>query len=129
MSDVAFPQLSIFEQIFKSIIWDNGEKAGEAALFGYFTWLNIWPLRPIVHYLLTHYGDQVYAFFTKVVDVRAIRFVDSVKQATYISEAIRLYQVGQTAGLTSPQFLQEKEKAKNDFADFVHFGAVARVAA
>lgn len=129
MSDVAFPELSIFEKIFKSIIWDNGELAGEAALFGAVPWLAVWPLKPVIHYLLTHYGDQLYAFFVKVIDVRAIRFVDAVKQATYVSESIRLYQVGQTSGIGSPAFAQEREKAKHDFADWVHFGAVARVAA
>lgn len=121
MTTSAFPDLTKAEQVFKALIWDNEVTAAEAALFADVPWLGVWPLGPILRYLIEHYSDRLYASIEIHLDTAAIKFVNQEHQRAYDAASERLGVIAHDDGVESPEFQKARDDAKAALSQFVHF--------
>lgn len=124
MSETAYPQLTIVEDAFKSMVWDNLVEAGLTAFFAYFTFLNIPVVRQTIRYLATSFSDFLFANARLFLDVTAIKIVNSAAKSKYDTELLRLKIISLEKGNQSNEYKAARENAKAALAKFVHFGAV-----
>lgn len=114
MAEIAYKNLTLAEQIFKALVWDNAIKALKA----YVTFLS-WP---IISQIVDMVADAVYASMVLFVDIQAIRLVNSAHQSAYDKESLRLNIVSAESGVKSKEFEDAKNAAKIALSKFVHIG-------
>lgn len=126
MTDVAYPKLTIAENIFKNVVWDNLTASALVALFAApgCGWMALWPMRQIITGTATLITDQLFKILRLYVDLTAIALINAEHKRAFDAAAVKLKVIAHDRGIDSDEFKKAREVAKADFAKFVAFGAV-----
>ncbi|NTU74269.1 hypothetical protein HGB07_09110 [Candidatus Roizmanbacteria bacterium] len=124
MTDTANPILDKAENIFKNIVWDNLAQAGLVCFFGYFSFLNVPVIKPVLTYLMTAFSDFLFKNIKLAVDLEAIVLMNAAAKSEYNRSMVTLKIILHEKGADSNEFKIAKENAKKSFAKFVGFNAV-----
>lgn len=123
MTDSAYPQLKTAEDIFKQVVWDTLVKAAIAALFQAAPYLAVWPIGPIITYIINQFSAALYSVLRIIVDLEAIAFVNAEYKSAFDKAAVTLKIIAHDKGIDSKEFADAKENAKKIFAKYVSFGS------
>lgn len=123
MTDVAFPKLTVGENVFKGLVYDNAVEAGLAALFAYAPFLAVPPLKQGLSYIVKLFADRLFEVIRIGVDIGAIQLRNAEAQRAYLHASVKLKLVARAKGIDSPEFRAAREEDKRAFAKFVRFGA------
>lgn len=107
---------------FFEICWDGLKDLALTYLFAEVAWLNVWPLKPIVTYIVNTFSDKLYSVISKFVSVELIILKNSAAQKVFASEAVSLKKVAILKGINSDEYKAQKESAKSALASVAHFG-------
>lgn len=122
MTEVAYPILTAVEKATKTFVWDTLVETEIAALFVAVPWLGVWPLGPIIHFLLTTFSDRLYAEGRLGVDEAAIVFVNAAHKAAFDTELVKLKVIAHEKGVESDEFKKERADAREALRKFVSYG-------
>ena len=122
LSDIAYKPLTQIEKIFKDLIWDPAVAAWNASLKIAFPFLRLPVLGQIQNLILKTVADWVFSSFVLLVDVVAIRLVNSEHQREYDNASIKLMGAADKFGENSPEFKKAREDAKAALSKFARFG-------
>jgi hypothetical protein len=121
MTTEANPTLGKFENLFKEWVWDNLVEAGLTALFTQVPALAVWPIKPILSYIIRLYADRLFSAIKLCVDLQAIAFVNEAHKRAFDKASVTLKIIAHDKGLDSPEFKNARENAKTELAKYVHF--------
>lgn len=124
MTENVNPILGKIEYVFEILVWDNMVEAGIVSMFAMVPALGIWPIGPIIKYLVRMFSGQLYEKLRLVVDINAISLIDDAHKREFDKAAVKLAIIAKEKGIDSREFKTARERAKVDLAQFVHFDGV-----
>lgn len=127
MSEIAFKPLTAIENIFKSLVWDNVVSTYTAYVFVQVPFLNVPVIRELTAYLIKTVSDGFFSVGRLFTDMTAIKIIEPILLDKYQKESIRLSIIAHNSGIDSEEFKKEKEIEKQNFHNFIHFGAAVRM--
>ena len=122
MSDIAYRPLSQAEQIFKNIIWTPMIKAGETWLETEVPFLAFPVVKELDEIAIQAITDWTFSQIVLIVDIAAIRLVNTAHQAAYDAASEKLVVVAQEKGIGSDEYKAAQSQALSDLARFTHIG-------
>ena len=122
MTTEANPTLGKIENIFKNLVWDNLITVGITAFFSYAPFLAVWPLKPLITFILTKFADQIFAVVKLNIDLAAIELLNAEHKKEFTLAAIKLKSLEKDKGLNSVEYKTAREEAKLALSKFVMFG-------
>lgn len=124
MTKVAFPGLTKSEDLFKGIVWDNLIKAGTESLLKALPFLSIWPIGPIIRFVINKFSNYLFENLRLMVDLKAIAFVNDKDRKKFDEHAVKLKILERDYGLNSKQYKEERNKAHERFSQLVRYSAL-----
>lgn len=121
MTDQINPTLNTAESLFKDTVWGAVKEAGLAALFVAIPGFNIWPLRPIIKFIVEKFSDQLFEAMRLVLDLQIISLQNSANKNAFDHAAVKLRVLALEKGIDSPEFKQAREDAKKELSKYVYF--------
>lgn len=121
MSEQANPDLQKIEDVFKKLFWESLSLGLESALFSAAPYLNVWPLRPVISFVIKSLTDRIYGILKLAIDLAAIRFLNDEHQRAFDAAMVSLKIIAHDKGIESDAFIQARERAKESLARFVHY--------
>jgi hypothetical protein len=122
MSEVAYPALTEVENIIKSDLWNAAVEAAKVFLNAKVPFFALPVINQITEKLIDIIGDAIFENFRTVVDCGAIRLVNAVHQEELDSAGVSLKITALKYGVTSQQYLKQKEIYREKLRAFVQFG-------
>lgn len=113
---MALPELVEAERFFKESAWDTMVDLALGALFAKFPWLNIWLVRDGVRWLITEFSDQLYTYFTNVVNLLYVILKNKGLQKQFVEFALKLKGIAIEKGIDSPEYLAARKEHQFAFA-------------
>lgn len=113
--------LTLFEQLFKDLVFTPALKAGELALETAVPALAFPVLKQVDEYIIEQLAEWVFAQFVLLVDVEAIKLKNTEHQYTFDAAMIQLKIIASVQGIDSQKFSAAKEEAKNALSQFVRY--------
>lgn len=108
------------ESLFKDLVWDNIITVALTALTVAVPFLAVWPVRPIMMFIVHQFTDALYDVLKLTFDLTQIAFTNELHKRTFDHEAVKLHVIAKEKGIDSDEFKAAKEDAKNALAVFVH---------
>lgn len=121
VTETANPALGKIEDLFKDLVWDNLITAALTALFAYIPVLGVWPLKPIITYVVTTFASKLFDLVRLTVDLQVIVFANNAHKKAFDGAAVKLKIIAHSHGTSSDQFKKAKEDAKETLSAFVRF--------
>lgn len=120
------PALSNIEDVFGNVVWDNLVDLELEAFFSLpcFAWCRIWPIGPIIRYVVHRYSTKFYARFRTFIDITVIKIMDTAAKNEFEKQALMLKVIEIDRGLNSQDYKDAKEKARTSFLEFIKFRGV-----
>jgi hypothetical protein len=115
------PQLSLAEQLFYDLAWRPLIMSGETALFTAVPFLATPGLMQVEEEVIDQISQWVFSQLRLLIDVTAIRLVNSEHQSAYDDAFVKLKILAQESGTDSQEFKDAKTKAADDLARFVRY--------
>ncbi len=125
MTTSVTPELSRIEDLFETLVWNSLVEAGLAALFSAMPGLAVWPLGPIIRWVVRNFAEKLYQALKLAIDLHAIAFLNADHRKSFDSESLRLKVITIEKGVNSPEYLEAKEKAKLALSKFVRYTGAA----
>lgn len=107
--------------LFKALIWNSYVTELEAVIIADVPFFGLPIINTIFTYILVYFTDQLYAIISLGVEWSGDILVNDGLRATYESASEKLAILGKEKGITSPEFLAEKDKAISALAAFISF--------
>jgi hypothetical protein len=121
MSTQVNPTLNVAEDLFKSILWDTTLDVALAALFTEVSFLNVWPIKPIITDLAHMISNAFYSKLRLAVDMAAVPFINAERKKAFESATVTTKLIGLDKGVESPEYKKAKENARKLFIAYSQF--------
>lgn len=122
MTTSAYAPLTASEQVFKDLIWTPMVLAGETWIEGAVPALAFPILKQLDEAAISAITDWVFNSLMLVIDVAAIRLVNSAHQSAYDTASLQLKIVVQEKGINSNEYIQARQAALTALSQFTRFG-------
>jgi hypothetical protein len=123
MTDSVSKELTIAENIFKNLVWDNIIALETKALLAQAPYLNIWPLNEIISSILSMVGNKVFDTIKLSIDLESITLMNKIYQAEFTNTSLRLKILAHDKGIDSPEFKEARENAKKILSKFISYSS------
>lgn len=121
MTEVANPTLGKIEDAVQRFSLFALTEIGLKALFTYFTFLNVWPLKQIITGVTELLANKLFFLVRLVLDLNVIKLVNEKNQANFDRSVVILRVIAREQGIDSDSFKKGRENAKQNFSDLVRF--------
>lgn len=122
MTTSAYASLTADQQVFKDLFWDPLVKTGELAIESYVPAFKLPVLEQVEEGTINVIADVVFANICLLVDLAAIKLVNSAHQRAYDNASLQLKIVLVEKGVTSDDYIKARDAAATAFSNFVRFG-------
>jgi hypothetical protein len=122
MTTTAYPSLTHAQQVFKDLIWTPMVKAGETYIEGVLPILAVPVIKQLDEALIGAITDWAFRNLMLIMDVQAIKLVNSAHQSAYDSASLQLKIVAIDHGINSNEYLEACTKASAALSRFTRFG-------
>lgn len=121
MTTSAYSALTQAQQIFYDLVWTPAITAGETYLEGVAPVLAAPVVKQITEGGIKAITDWVYSKLVLVMDVTAIKLVNSAHQTAYDAASLELAVVAQEKGINSSEYIAARTSALAALSSFTQF--------
>lgn len=122
MTTSAYASLTAAQQIFKDLIWTPMIQAGETYIETAVPALSLPVVKQLDEYTINAITDMAFNSLMLVIDVEAIKLVNSAHQSAYDTASVQLLIVAQEKGIASSEYSQALSAAAAALSKFTRFG-------
>lgn len=109
MTTSAFPALTEAEQVFKDLLWTPMITAGENWLEVEVPFLELPVIKQLDEAVINEITDALFNYVILVIDVTAIKLVNTIHQSAYDTASLKLRVIAQNEGINSDAYKQARE--------------------
>lgn len=110
------PELVESEKLFKSAAWDTMRDLALGSLFAAVPMLDWWPVNAIVRWVIEKYTDELFVFFTELVNLAYVVLKNKSLQKMFTEFALELKGIAVEKGINSIEYKGARLAHQQSFA-------------